>query len=188
MQVTEQYMLDHGPGASHARPESGVHTLTTSDGEFTDARETLRSHPRIGTTVSSPLDVAGTVASGSTRWNDGGPVHTLVIVDDSHEFLASAEAMLREEGFDVVGCVSDASRAVEEVRLLQPDVVLLDVQLPILNGFELARRLADLDPRPIVILISSRDAAAYGSEITSAPVRGFISKWELSGDALAAMV
>ena len=113
---------------------------------------------------------------------------TLVIVDDNAEFLASAEAMLGEEGFDVVGCVSDASRAIEEVRLLQPAVVLIDVQLPHVNGFELARQLAELDPRPIVILISSRDAAAYGSELKSAPVRGFISKWELSGDALAAMV
>ena len=115
-------------------------------------------------------------------------VPTLVIVDDNLEFLASARAMLNEEGFDVVGCVSDASRVIEEVRLLRPAVVLLDVQLPLLNGFELARRLAELDPRPLVILISSRDPAAYGSEFARAPVRGFISKWELSGDALAAMV
>ena len=111
-----------------------------------------------------------------------------MIVDDNVEFLASAETMLGEEGFDVVGCVSDASRAVEIVTLLRPEVVLVDVQLPLLNGFELARQLADLDPRPIVILISSRDPSAYGSELKSAPVRGFISKWELSGDALAAMV
>jgi DNA-binding NarL/FixJ family response regulator len=96
--------------------------------------------------------------------------------------------MLGEEGFDVLGCVSDASRAVEDVRVLKPDVVLLDVQLPVLNGFELARQLAELDPRPIVILISSRDPAAYGSKLKVAPVRGFLSKWELSGDALAAMV
>ena len=132
--------------------------------------------------------MAATVALSPSRRNDGDVLPTLVIVDDNAEFLASAEAMLGEEGFDVVGCVSDASRAIEEVRLLQPAVVLLDVQLPLVNGFELARQLAELDPRPIVILISSRDAAAYGSELKSAPVRGFISKWELSGDALAAMV
>lgn len=115
-------------------------------------------------------------------------MQTLLIVDDNLEFLASAQAMLSEEGFDVVGCVSDASRVIEEVRLLRPAVVLLDVQLPRLNGFELARQLAELDPRPIVVLISSRDAPAYGSELTGAPVRGFIPKWELSGDTLAAMV
>ena len=132
--------------------------------------------------------MAGTVAVFRSGRNDGDTLPTLVIVDDNLAFLASAEATLSEEGFDVIGCVSDASRAVEEVRLLQPAVVLLDVQLPLLNGFELARQLAKLDPRPVVILISSRDAASYGSELTLAPVRGFISKWELSGDALAAMV
>ncbi len=132
--------------------------------------------------------MAGTVAATPSRPNDCGALPTLLIVDDNMEFLASAEAMLSEEGFDVVGCVSDASLAIEEVRRLHPAVVLLDVQLPVLGGFELARQLARLDPRPIVILISSRDPAAYGSELRRAPVRGFISKWELSGDALAAMV
>lgn len=115
-------------------------------------------------------------------------LHTLVIVDDNVEFLASAGAMLSEEGFDVVGRVSDALSAIDEIKQLQPAVVLLDVQLPVIDGFELARQLAELVPRPIVILISSRDPASYGSELTSAPVRGFLSKWELSGDTLAAMV
>jgi two-component system response regulator DesR len=115
-------------------------------------------------------------------------VQTLVIVDDNPAFLASAGAMLSDEGFDVVGCVADATRAVGEVRRLQPAIVLLDVQLPLLSGFEIARQLAELDPRPIVVLISSRDPAAYGAELTRAPVRGFISKWELNGHSLAAMV
>jgi len=115
-------------------------------------------------------------------------VPTLVIVDDSQEFLASAQAMLSEEGFDVIACVSDPSLVVEHVSVLRPAVVLLDIQLPSISGFELARRLAELQPRPIVVLISSRDAATYGSELTHAPVQGFIPKWELSGDALAAMV
>jgi DNA-binding NarL/FixJ family response regulator len=111
-----------------------------------------------------------------------------VIVDDSQEFLASAQAMLSEEGFDVIACISDASLVVDQVGLLRPAVVLLDIQLPFISGFELARRLAELDPRPVVILISSRDAATYGSELAHAPVQGFIPKWELSGNALAAMV
>jgi DNA-binding NarL/FixJ family response regulator len=132
--------------------------------------------------------VAGTVAGSAFRWNDDHAVPTLVIVDDNQEFLASAQAMLSEEGFDVVACVSDPSLAMDRVRAMQPAVVLLDIQLPSISGFELARRLAELQPRPIVILISSRDAASYGSELTLAPVQGFIPKWELSGDALAAMV
>lgn len=113
---------------------------------------------------------------------------TLVIVDDSLDFLASAEAMLSEEGFDVVGCISDSSRVISEVRRLQPTVVLLDIHLPHLTGFELATQLAKLDPRPIVIVISSRDASTYGSDLIGAPVRGFIAKWELNGKTLGAMV
>ena len=113
---------------------------------------------------------------------------TLVIVDDNKDFLASARAMLCEEGFDVVACISDPSLVVDHVRLLAPAVVLLDIQLPSISGFELARRLADLRPRPVVVLISSRDAASYGLELVDAPVQGFIPKWKLSGDALAAMV
>ncbi len=132
--------------------------------------------------------MAGTVEYEWFRWNDDRAVPSLVIVDDSQEFLASARAMLSEEGFDVVECVSDPSLVVDRVRLLRPALVLLDIQLPIISGFEVARRLAELEPRPVVILISSRDAASYGSELTRAPVQGFIPKWELSGDALAAMV
>lgn len=132
--------------------------------------------------------MAGTVAAVAAGWDDRDVVQTLVIVDDSLEFLASAQTMLNEEGFDVLGCVSDPLQAVDEVRRLRPAVVLVDIQLPSLDGFALAGRLAALEPRPTVILISSREAETYGAQLADAPVRGFISKWELSGDALAAMV
>ena len=57
-----------------------------------------------------------------------------------------------------------------------------------MGGFEVARQLSELDPRPVVVLISSRDAPSFGSELVGAPVRGFIAKWELSGESLASMV
>lgn len=113
---------------------------------------------------------------------------TLMIVDDSPEFLLSAGAMLGEEGFDVVACISNPTLAVPEVRRLGPAVVLVDVHMPLLDGFQVARLLADLDRPPIVVLISSRDEGSLGGDLATAPVRGFISKWELSGQALAAMV
>lgn len=113
---------------------------------------------------------------------------TLMIVDDSPEFLLSAGAMLAEEGFDVVACISDSRRVVEEVLRLDPGVVLVDIQMPLVDGFQIARLLAELDRPPIVVLVSSRDAGSYGAELTAAPVRGFISKWELSGHALASIV
>jgi CheY-like chemotaxis protein len=115
-------------------------------------------------------------------------VPSLVIIDDSVDFLASAGAMLAEEGFDVLACVSDPSEAVEVVERLEPAVVLLDVQLPGADGFELAARLTRLAVAPVVVLVSSRDATSYGSALDAAPIRGFIPKWELSGATLAALV
>jgi DNA-binding NarL/FixJ family response regulator len=111
-----------------------------------------------------------------------------MLVDDSLEFLQSAAAMLAEEGFDVVACISDPRRVAQEVQRLRPAVVVVDVHMPLVDGFEVARLLAELDQPPIVVLISSRDAASFGDDLTAAPVRGFISKRELSGPALAAMV
>jgi DNA-binding NarL/FixJ family response regulator len=115
-------------------------------------------------------------------------VPTVVIVDDSQDFLSSASGLLTEEGFVVVGCVADATTAIDAVRRLRPSVVLVDIQLPDIDGFELAEAFARMDPRPAVVLTSSRDPRSYGDALRSAPVRGFIAKEELSGDALAAMV
>ena len=67
-------------------------------------------------------------------------------------------------------------------------MVLLDIQLPGADGFAVAERLAALSDAPRVVLISSRDASAYGQRLGEAPARGFITKRELSGEALAALV
>ena len=65
---------------------------------------------------------------------------------------------------------------------------LLDIQLPDLDGFAVAERLAAGPDPPRVVLISSREAAAYGPRLESAAAQGFIPKRELSGSALAALV
>ena len=121
-------------------------------------------------------------------WDTCRVVPTVVIIDDSDDFLSSASGLLNEEGFLVVGCIADPSKAVAEVRRLRPTVVLLDIQLPRSDGFDLAAELALIEPRPVVVLTSSRDATSYGELLRVAPVRGFIAKKELSGDALATMV
>ena len=113
---------------------------------------------------------------------------TVLIVDDHAEFRASASELLKAEGFDVVGAADDAARAVELALRLRPQVVLLDVQLPDLDGFAVAARLAEEAPPPQVVLISSREAVAYGRRVADAPVRGFIAKRDLTGAALAALV
>jgi DNA-binding NarL/FixJ family response regulator len=113
---------------------------------------------------------------------------TVLIVDDHAAFRASARALLEAEGFDVVGEAADAAGAVEAVAVLRPEIVLLDIQLPDLDGLAVAEQLARAEDAPVVVLISSRDAAAYGPRLHQAPARGFIPRSGLSGEALAALI
>lgn len=113
---------------------------------------------------------------------------TVLIVDDHEAFRAAARALLEAGGFDVVGESGDGDEALEAVGALRPQVVLLDIQLPGIDGFAVAAELAGRADPPAVVLISSRDAAAYGPRLRDTPSRGFISKSELSGKALAALV
>jgi DNA-binding NarL/FixJ family response regulator len=113
---------------------------------------------------------------------------TVLIVDDHEAFRSSARALLEAEGFDVIGEAADGAEAVDSVAALRPDIVLLDIQLPDLDGIAVAEQLASGPDPPAVVLISGRDAAAYGPRIRETAARGFISKSGLSGEALAAMV
>jgi DNA-binding NarL/FixJ family response regulator len=113
---------------------------------------------------------------------------TVLIVDDHAAFRASARALLQSEGFDVVGEAADGAGAVAAVAVLRPGIVLLDIQLPDLDGLAVAEQLAAVPDPPAVVLISSRDAAAYGPRLRRTPARGFIPKSGLSGEALAALI
>jgi DNA-binding NarL/FixJ family response regulator len=113
---------------------------------------------------------------------------TVLIVDDHDGFRESARALLEAEGFMVLGAVATGGVAVAAVERLRPDVVLLDIELPDLNGFAVAERLAALAEPPAVVLISGRDAAAYRPRLEAAPARGFLPKRGLSGAALAELV
>jgi DNA-binding NarL/FixJ family response regulator len=115
-------------------------------------------------------------------------VMSVLIVDDHPSFRASARRLLEAEGFDVIGEAGDGHAAIAAAQQLQPDLVLLDVQLPDLNGFEVAVRLAALGLPSAVILTSSRNSAEYGTLVTESPVRGFVPKAELSGAVLTGLL
>jgi DNA-binding NarL/FixJ family response regulator len=106
---------------------------------------------------------------------------TVLIVDDHADFRTSARALLEAEGFAVIGEASDGREALAAVTTLRPAVILLDIQLRGPDGLEIAERIAEAPHPPAVVLISSRDAAAYGARLARAPALGFIAKSELSG-------
>jgi len=113
---------------------------------------------------------------------------TLLIVDDHAGFRSFARTLLGADGFDVAGEAEDGETALSAVEQLHPDVVLLDVQMPGIDGFEVARRLAEGADSPHVVLTSSREASDYGARLAASPVDGFIAKGELSAEALTALV
>jgi DNA-binding NarL/FixJ family response regulator len=118
---------------------------------------------------------------------DGG-VPTILVVDDHPTFRATARALLEAEGFDVVGEAGDGEEAFAEIARLRPEIVLLDIQLPDMDGFEIAARLAREGSPAQIILTSSRDAADFGSLVGESTARGFVTKNALSGAAIRALV
>jgi DNA-binding NarL/FixJ family response regulator len=113
---------------------------------------------------------------------------TVLIVDDHPSFRASARVLLEAEGFDVIGEAADGTSGIAEAKRLRPDLVLLDVQLPDIDGIEVAARLTANGSSPAIVLTSSRDLADLGPLRDRCDVRGFIPKAELSGAALEALL
>lgn len=109
---------------------------------------------------------------------------TVVIVDDHPGFRRMARRMLEAAGFDVIGEAADGRSALRSVACLQPDLLLLDIQLPDLDGFAVARRVAEAGPDVVVVLTSSRSATDYGARLSRCGARAFIPKEELSGPTL----
>ena len=109
---------------------------------------------------------------------------SVLIVDDHPEFRTQVRALLVAAGYDVVGEAADGESGVRVAMDSRPDVILLDVQLPDITGFEVARRVNRATDPPVIVLISTRDAADYGSRIRGSGAVGFISKAELSARAL----
>lgn len=113
---------------------------------------------------------------------------SVLIVDDHPSFRSITRRLLEAAGFTVVGEAPDGREAIAAAQRLKPDLVLLDVQLPDLDGFEVAARMAESGLDSVVVLTSSRAAADYAPLLKRSPVRAFIPKAELSGAVLAGLL
>jgi len=90
-----------------------------------------------------------------------GMARTVLIVDDHPSFRTSARRVLEADGYHVAGEAHDGRSGIAAARALRPDIVLLDVHLPDLDGFEVAAALTGPDDVPIVVLTSSRDGGDF---------------------------
>jgi DNA-binding NarL/FixJ family response regulator len=109
-----------------------------------------------------------------------------LIVDDNPRFLAAATALLEREGLNVVGAATCTADAIRYAQELQPEVVLVDIDLGGESGFELTRGLAAVQSAT-VILISTHSEADFDELIAESAAAGFIAKERLSADAVRAL-
>jgi DNA-binding NarL/FixJ family response regulator len=112
----------------------------------------------------------------------------VLVVDDHAGFRACARKLLEAEGFSVVGEAADALSGIDAALALRPDLVLLDVQLPDLDGLEASQRIASLNGGMAIVLTSSCDPTDLAREIAESPARGFVPKSELSGERLRGLL
>lgn len=108
----------------------------------------------------------------------------VLIVDDHDGFRALARRMLESSGFKVAEA-SSGGAGITAARALDPDLILLDVQLPDTDGFEVARALAAAGTGAVTVLVSTRDRADYGPLIGD---QLFLAKTELSSTALRSII
>ena len=111
----------------------------------------------------------------------------VLLVDDDDRFRAAARRSLMAEGLDVVGEVDNGRDVAVTAAAVRPDVVLLDIGLPDVDGLEVARRLQRDEGGPVVILISTRDAA-YGCRVAAGLAAGYLPKDRLSREAILDLV
>lgn len=113
---------------------------------------------------------------------------SVLIVDDHARFRQTVRRALERDGWTIAGEATDGAAALRAARVLEPDVVLLDVGLPGMSGLEVARRLRAGMPQLVVVVISTHDSADFHDLAVANGARGFLAKAELTGAALDALL
>ncbi|MDQ3790354.1 MAG: response regulator transcription factor, partial [Actinomycetota bacterium] len=143
--------------------------------------------PPPGAPPGKPRDFAREDPLGPAGQHDGAVHAGILLVDDHAGFRRAARRLLEAGGLRVVGEAANGREALALVERLRPEVVVLDVLLPDMDGFVVATQLAALPAPPTVVLISSRTRSELGVRLDTAPVAGFVTKEEFDSRRVAAL-
>ena len=111
----------------------------------------------------------------------------IVLADDHVLVRQSLKSLLEREGFQVVGEASDGQEALRLVASLQPDIAVMDISMPILNGLNAAREISRAARKTKTILLTQHDEGQYISDALDAGVKGYVLKNQVASDLLLAL-
>lgn len=111
----------------------------------------------------------------------------IVLADDHVLVRQGLRSLLEREGLLVVGEAANGREAVQQVQALQPDVVVMDITMPILNGLDAAREISKSFPKTKTILLTQHEEDVYISGALEAGVRGYVLKNQVASDLLHAV-
>lgn len=104
----------------------------------------------------------------------------ILLVDNNPQFLKAVRQLLADDAaFEIVGGTYSAAKGLELVARLHPDVVVMDLALPLMNGLEATRRIKAGPSAPLVIIVTLHDQETYRRTAEAAGADGFVSKWEV---------
>jgi DNA-binding NarL/FixJ family response regulator len=110
----------------------------------------------------------------------------IAVVDDNADILNKLISVLQTE-FDVVATATDGKSALESIRSCCPDVVVLDLEMPLLNGIEVTRELSKHSPRPAVVICSVESDPEFIEAARDAGALGYVFKARIEADLIAAV-
>jgi two-component system nitrate/nitrite response regulator NarL len=110
----------------------------------------------------------------------------VVLADDHKQMIATVRQILGEQ-FEIVSAVEDGRQAVDAVLTLKPDVLVIDISMPVLNGFQAAKRLQTANSRPKIIFLTVFEGREFVDAAFCAGASGYVNKVRVSSDLIPAI-